>query len=154
MRYTNRPELGEDNPEVAAYLRHVHAPRYVDPAFLEYLHLLDPLLEPRWNVIKHRWEIYRDNLYLMTVQTVSGEYAHLDNRVMQRLFIIDTHRYRDSFDYIRYLHLEDEHFMRMKTKEQDEFMRAVARDAAPIWRRRKTVNADPSKIEEQASVNK
>ena len=120
----------------------MHVPRYVDPVFLEYLQRMDKLLEPRWNINKNRWEIYRDGKYIMTVQTVPGDYAPLDNRVFQKLFLADTHRYKNEFDFIRHLHLEDEHLMKMKQKEQDEFIRACHRDMSPFLRGRKTVVAN------------
>ena len=143
----------EEIPEVAEQLGHAHAPRYVDPNFLQELRRLDTFLEPRWNVWKKRWEIYRDNLYVMVVQTVGGDYAPLDNRVFQKLFLADTSRYRDKFDFIRHMHMEDEHLMNMKRHEQDEFMRACARDMAPIFRGRHSVNANSQKIAVQEKLS-
>lgn len=115
--------------------------RHVDPVFLDRLHRLDPELEPRWNTDHDRWEIYRSGLHVMVVQTLEGGYCPLDNRTLQKLFIADTHRYKNEFELIRNLHLEDEALMSMKRKEQDEFIRACQRDMAPILRGRHSVTA-------------
>ena len=115
--------------------------RHVDPAFLASLERLDPLLEPRWNIDRERWEIYRGGKHVMVVQTIDGEYQALDNRTLQKLFIGDTHRYKNEFEFIRQLHMEDEKLYKMKQKEQDEFIRACQRDIAPILRGRKSVTA-------------
>jgi len=77
----------------------------------------------------------------MVVQTIDGEYQALDNRTLQKLFIGDTHRYKNEFEFIRQLHMEDEKLYKMKQKEQDEFIRACQRDIAPILRGRKSVTA-------------
>jgi hypothetical protein len=115
--------------------------RFVDPVFLERLQRLDPLLTPRWNTDKERWEIYRSGLYIMTVQALNGEHAPLDNRTLQKLFLSDTHRYKNEFELIRQLHLEDEKLLSMKRHEQDEYVRACHRDIAPILRGRHSVTA-------------
>jgi hypothetical protein len=135
-----------ENKELNEQLGHVHSPRYVDPLFLERLHRLDPKLEPRWNPAKCRWEIFRAGQYILTVQSVSGDYTPLDNRVMHKLFMIDTHRYAKEVDFIRELHSEDEHILNMKRHEQDEFVRACYRDMAPFLRGRKSVVT--SKVQE------
>lgn len=119
----------------------VSKPRYVEPAFLERLRLLDRSLEPRWNPARCRWEIWRLGKYVMTVQTIAGEYMPLDNRTMQKLFVSDTHKYKNEFEYIRTLHMEDEKLSKMKTKEQDEFVRACHRDMLPFLKGRRTVQA-------------
>lgn len=144
-----RPTSIEDDPEIAESLGHVHSPRFVDPIFLADLRKIDPYLEARWNPNKSRWEIYRNNLYVMVVQTVPGDYAPLDNRVFQRLILIDTFKYRDSLDYIRNLHIEDEHLNRMKIREQDEYLRSVGRDARPFLLRRKSITASQDKVRAQ-----
>lgn len=131
-----------ENPAENELFRHVHSSRPVDEVFLERLRILDPGLEPRWNPLKCRWEIWRQGKYIMTVQTVSGEYAPLDNRVLQKLFLADTHRYKNEFDFIRSLHLEDEHLMRMKRHEQDEYIRACHRDMKPFMFGRKSVTVN------------
>jgi len=154
MKRTNRPDRLEDNPETSATFGHVSSSRYVDQTLLRNLKSLDPLLEPRWNPLKGRWEIFRDDLYVMTVQTVAGDYAPLDNRVLQRLFIIDTARYKDKFDYIRHLHLDDEHLMKMKQKEQDEYVRACHRDMQPMLINRKSFTADTKKVAEQDGLRR
>lgn len=115
--------------------------RHVDPVFLEMLHRLDPLLEPRWNTDLERWVIFREKRQVMVVQTTEGGYCPLDNRTLQKLYIADTHRYGNQFELIRRLHLEDEHLLKMKRKEQDEFIRACHRDMAPMLRGRHTVTA-------------
>jgi len=145
----SRQEHYEDNPVIAEALGHVHSKRYVDPCFLESLHRMDGKLEPRWNPKKACWEIYRDGLYVMTVRSKEGSYAPLDNRVLQKLFTIDARRYRNSFDFIHNLHLEDERLMGMKRKDQDEFVRACHRDMSPFLRGRHTVNASSNKVMEQ-----
>lgn len=128
------------------------APRYVEPTFLEFLHRMDPALEPRWHILKNRWQIYRDGKYIMTVQTIEGDYAPLDNRVFQKLFLADTHRYANEFGFIRHLHLEDEALHKMKQKEQDEFVRACHRDMAPFLRGRKSVTAKAKDEQVKAST--
>jgi hypothetical protein len=115
--------------------------RHVDPVILDNLHRLDPHLEPRWNIDKERWEIYRDGKHIMVVQSINGGYQPLDNRTLQKLFIADTHRYKNEFEFIRQLHMEDEKLSKMKIKEQDEFVRACYRDMAPFLRGRKSVTA-------------
>lgn len=120
---------------------HAASPRHVEPTFLERLHRLDRELEPSWNPKSHRWEIWRSGKYIMTVQTVDGQYMPLDNRIIQRLFLIDSHRYGNEVKFIASLHLEDENLRKMRIKEQDEFVRACHRDMAPFLRGRKTVTA-------------
>lgn len=119
----------------------MYTKRYVEPAFLDSLHRLDPLLEPRWHSVRQRWEIWRGGKYIMAVQTTDGEYAPLDNRVIQRLFVIDTYKYRNQFDYIRNLNLQDQHLLKMKQREQDEFVRSCHRDMKPFLIGRKSVTA-------------
>ena len=122
-----------------------HVSRDIPESFMDLLHSLDKDLQPRWNAVKLRWEIFRSDKYIMTVQTVDGGYAPLDNRVIQKLFVIDTHRYSNEFGLVRHLRLEDEHLMKMKRKEQDEFVRACYRDMAPFLRGRHSVNANIKK---------
>jgi len=142
-----------ENKKLNEDLGHVFSPRFIDPTFVENLHVLDPCLNPRWNPKKCRWEIWRKCAsgyqYILTVQTVKGEYAHLDNRVFQKLFLSDTSKYANKFQYIQTLHLEDEKLAKMKIKEQDEFVRACHRDLAPVLTRKRTVVADPRKVKEQ-----
>lgn len=115
--------------------------RYVDPSFLSRLQELDKTLYPLWNTDTERWEIHRNGKSVMVVQTTDGEFERLDNRIIQKLFLIDCAKYRDKFDFIRHLHLEDEALMKKKRHEQDEFIRACHRDAAPFLRGRKSVTA-------------
>ncbi len=143
-----RPSI-EDNPVIAEQLKHVHSPRHVDKGFVQDLKRIDPLLESRWNPLKARWEIYRDGLYIMTVRSNDGGYRHLDNRVFQRLFVIDTVRYANSHQFVRALRLEDDKLMTMKRREQDDFMRSCSRDMQPMLRARKSFNANRAKIDAQ-----
>jgi hypothetical protein len=121
---------------------YVHAERYVDPTFLERLKRLDRDLEPRWNPAKCRWEIWRRDKYILTVQSVGGDYAPLDNRVLQKLFLCDSHQYGSEVKFIASLHMDDEKLMSMKRKEQDEYVRAIHRDMSPFMRGRKSVNTN------------
>ena len=120
--------------------KYVHAPRHVEESFLEALHVLDPDLEPRWNFIMSRWEIWRSGKYVMAVQTQSGDYCPLDNRIIQKLMICDTHRYASNAAYIESLHVADQKLSKQKVHEQDEFIRACVRDMKPLLAHRKTIS--------------
>jgi len=148
----NRAPSIEDNPEINEALGHIHTPRTVDEGFTADLKRIDTLLDTRWNALKSRWEIYRDGLYIMTVRSNDGGYRPLDNRVFQRLFVIDTVRYANSHQFIRGLRLEDEALMGMKRHEQDEFMRACHRDMKPMMRARKSFNANRAKLMQQEKI--
>lgn len=130
-----------DDKENLELLGHVQSHRFVAEGFVNLLHTLDKFLEPRWNPKKCRWEIWRKNRYILTVQTTDGEYAPLDNRVMQKLYLIDSHRFSNEMGLIKQLRQDDETLSKKKIKEQDEYMRAISRDAAPILRNRKTISA-------------
>lgn len=125
---------------------YVSSPRNVDAAFLERLNLLDPLLEPRWNPARCKWEIWRQGKYILTVQSHKKNYRHLDNRTLIRLFNADTGRYANKYQYINSLHTEDRHLMDKKRKEQDNFMRDCSADMAPILRGRTSVDINPKKL--------
>lgn len=118
----------------------MYVSRYVDPVFLERLHRLDHRLEPKWNHLDERWEIFRDGKRILTVQTVDEQYAPLDNRVIEKLFLIDTKSYASEAQFIQSLHIEDNRVTKMKQKEQDEYIRSCHRDMAPFLRGRHTVN--------------
>ena len=109
--------------------------------FLKKLKLIDEKLTARWDPDVTRWKIYRDGKYIMTAQTTEGDYLPLDNRIIQRLYVIDTGRYANKWQYIQHLHLEDEELRKKKIHEQDEYIRSCHRDMAPMLRGRKTVNA-------------
>jgi len=126
---------------------YVSSPRNVDSAFLELLNSLDPLLEPRWNPARCKWEIWRQGKYILTVQSHKKEYRPLDNRTLIRLFNADTKRYATKHQFIHGLHTEDRHLMDKKRKEQDDFMRSCSEDMAPMMRGRTSVDIDPKKLD-------
>lgn len=115
--------------------------RYVDPSFLANLHRLDPDLEPAWDPEKCRWIILWRGHEVMMVQTVEGEYAPLDNRILQKLFAADTARYATQAQFIYNLHLDDDRIYTKKRREQDEYMRSIHRDMLPFLKKRRTVTA-------------
>jgi len=118
--------------------------RQIEPAVERNLELLDPELFPRWNVTNERWEVWRRSptspKYIMVVQDVDGSYLPFDNRVLQKLFVIDTAKYSNKWDFIRSLHLEDEKLYKKKRREQDEYIRACHRDMSPFLRGRKSIS--------------
>ena len=130
-------------------LPYVSAPRPIDETFLERLHLLDPLLDPRWNPARCRWEIWRQDSYILTVQSHKKEYRHLDNRTLIRLFNADTSKYANKYQYINTLHTDDKRLMAKKRKEQDDFMRDCSDDMAPMLRGRKSVDINPKKFHKE-----
>lgn len=114
--------------------------RQLETAFLDNLRRLDPALRVFWEVRKQRYVVFRDGKYVMTVQTVDGQFCQPDNRLIQKLFLCDTHRYASKVHFIRSLHLEDEKITTKKRKEQDEYVRACHRDMLPFTRGVKSVN--------------
>lgn len=128
-----------NNTALNTQFGHVSSPRYVPQTFLERLHLLDSTLEPRWNPSKCRWEIWRQGEYILTVQSNSKQYRNLDNRVLEKLFLIDTAKYASAQQFIYSLHIEDGKFQDKKRKEQDDYVRSCHRDMAPMLRNRRSV---------------
>ena len=126
---------------------YVSIPRSVDSAFLERLHILDPFLEPRWNPARCRWEIWRKNKYILTVQSSNKDYRPLDNRTLIQLYKCDTRFFASSRQFVQSLHIEDDRMMGGKRKEQDTFMRDCAADMAPLMRKRKSVDINPKKLD-------
>jgi hypothetical protein len=124
---------------------YVSTHRHVDASFLDDLHVLDSTLEPRWNPARCKWEIWRQGKYILTVQSNSKGYRHLDNRTLIRLFNADTSKYATKYQFIHNLHTDDRRLIDKKRKEQDDFMRNCSDDMAPLMRKRKTVHFDPSK---------
>ena len=125
---------------------YVSTHKYVDSAFLERLHVLDPDLEPRWNPARCKWEIWRQGKYILTVQSSTEEYRHLDNRTLIQLFKCDTKYFANSRQFIQSLHIEDHRLMGGKRKEQDNFMRDCSADMAPLMRKRKSVDINPKNL--------
>jgi len=120
-----------------------------DKQFLRELKEVDDLLDVDWNSRKHRWQIVRDDrrlrlmgfadgkpllhsydrpYFVFMVEGEAGEYRPLDQRVIDRLHEIDTHRYAKLSDFVKEVEKEEDSNKNKQAQQQSEMVQELTKD--------------------------